>query len=351
MGQDLASSTEFFLCDYLTRNGNSVTLASPGSLEDPKFTHRKLRDVRFPGLTSISGGRNARKLLVHPDINSFDLVLVDWRFTYTLSIQLIRLGIPWMIIDRGPPIKSGILGKLHKWYWRKAWEIADDYASAGLTVSKNHDKFVRRHTGFEGRLHSVWAGSERNVFLNQKSDPKELLKMAYVGQLDLARGVGKIFDLSMNLTSSDINHQIHICGKGDQEKLFKKRSDGNKIIFHGQKNRLETMEILSRCHVGIMPMPDTPLWRISSPLKLAEYLASGLLVIGPKHEGNMAGVLNESFILESNDWEELCIPNLKKRIKEDWDEVIQSSLNLSEGLMWDHIANDLEGFFLEVVPT
>ena len=29
-----------------------------------------------------------------------------------------------------------------------------------------------------------------------------------------------------------------------------------------------------------MPMPDIPVWRISSTLKLAEYLASGLGIIG-----------------------------------------------------------------------
>ena len=33
-------------------------------------------------------------------------------------------------------------------------------------------------------------------------------------------------------------------------------------------------------------MPDEEIWRISSPLKLAEYAAAGLLTIGPDHIGN-----------------------------------------------------------------
>jgi glycosyltransferase involved in cell wall biosynthesis len=342
MGHDLASSTEIFLCEYLKKNGNQVTLASPGILEDPVFTHRELSDIKFPGLTSISGARNAGKLLNEPFVNKFDRILIDWRFVYTLSSRLGLLPIPWQIIDRGPPVRSNLLYRMQKLYWKAAWRIANNHASGGFTVSKQHSEFVKQNTKFNGKLHEVNAGAKKNEFLGEKSNPRELLKLAYVGQLDKSRDVMKILDLSINIESRGIKHQIHICGKGDQEKAFMDLPESSRIIFHGKRTHRETMRILSECHVGIMPMPDTPIWRISSPIKLAEYLASGLLILGNKHPGNMVNCNRESFILESNGWERSCIPRLMEKLDGDWDGVTRSSLMLGEKLSWQNISNRLE---------
>jgi glycosyltransferase involved in cell wall biosynthesis len=38
--------------------------------------------------------------------------------------------------------------------------------------------------------------------------------------------------------------------------------------------------------IGLLPMPNLPIWTISSPLKRSEYLSSGLLVLGIDHLGH-----------------------------------------------------------------
>jgi hypothetical protein len=43
---------------------------------------------------------------------------------------------------------------------------------------------------------------------------------------------------------------------------------------------------LQEQHIGLLPMPDTPVWSLASPLKRSEYLAAGLLVYGVNHEGH-----------------------------------------------------------------
>ena len=49
----------------------------------------------------------------------------------------------------------------------------------------------------------------------------------------------------------------------------------------------EISKFLQGCHIGCLPMPsDYEMWKISSPLKLSEYLSSGLLVVGIDHTGN-----------------------------------------------------------------
>ena len=107
MGEDLASSTEDFLCSGLTELGNNVTLMSPGSITDRNYTHEQIRDYRVSGLTSISGAIAASKILSRYEMKEFDIILVDWRYAYLLRKSLQKLDLPWAIIDRGPPVKKG----------------------------------------------------------------------------------------------------------------------------------------------------------------------------------------------------------------------------------------------------
>ena len=61
MGHDLASSTEQSLCEELAKIGHSVTLISPGQLNPVGYYHHEIKDMRIPGLTSITGSMAALK--------------------------------------------------------------------------------------------------------------------------------------------------------------------------------------------------------------------------------------------------------------------------------------------------
>ena len=352
MGEDLASSTEDFLCSGLTELGNNVTLMSPGSITDRNYTHEQIRDYRVSGLTSISGAIAASKILSGYGMKEFDIILVDWRYAYLLRKSLQKLDLPWAIIDRGPPVKKGVFNNLQKWFWLRAWKYSEENSVGGFVVSEKHRDFVIGLTGYTGNLRIVPAGSIKNNFLEVKENPTDLLRLAYVGQLDGRRGVEDIFDLSDSLTAEGISHKIHVCGSGDRGKIFLERSKSSEsLVFEGKLSHVEVLQILSRCHVGIMPMPDIPVWRISSTLKLAEYLASGLLVVGPEHPGNKIGGLRISNS-PGGDWIEGSVSLIKEKMEADWSEVTQASLHHSEELSWDNIAERLgRDLHLMLEPT
>jgi len=89
------------------------------------------------------------------------------------------------------------------------------------------------------------------------------------------------------------------------------------LIFHGKLNRNEVYKIMDSCHIGIMPMPNKEIWRIASPLKLTEYAASGLIIIGNEHEGNrFEGKIHDWSKLQiGEDWVNLSIDEINKIIK------------------------------------
>ena len=81
-------------------------------------------------------------------------------------------------------------------------------------------------------------------------------------------------------------------------------------------------------------MPDLPIWRIASPLKLAEYLSSGLAIIGPRHPGNGSKIERKCILLTENDWEVKSVSILSSLNSEDWGEIGDSAREYAKLLTW-----------------
>ena len=342
MGSDLASSTEDSVCSHLSSNGYEVCLISPGKTTISNYLHIPIKDLRFPGITSISGAIGATKIIKEIGISEYDLILIDWRYVSTMRNLIRGFSKPWAIIDRGPPSNPGPLNKFQKWFWKRAWKVADEASIGGLVVSEKHGDFVKALTGFSKDLFVLPAGAEDNKYNIDKEDPRNILKLVYVGMLDRRREVGKIIDLSLEIERRAINHCIFICGKGDSEKEMRKTGLNMKnISFMGNISNDDVQKLLSTCHVGIMPMPDIPIWRISSTLKLAEYLAAGLAIVGPDHPGNRIDEMGKCNLLEKGNWVIKSVDRIASELDEGWIGVSESSIGASKCLSWEKISERL----------
>jgi len=139
-----------------------------------------------------------------------------------------------------------------------------------------------------------------------------------------------------------IKANIVIAGSGNCERKIQSiaNKDG-RLKFLGEIEFDEVCRVLEEAHVGIMPMPDTRIWRTSSPLKLAEYLAAGLITVGPKHQGNsLLGENNWDLLSKSENWADECIVLVSDLIEsKSWREVSEQSRRDSAALDWGRIAN------------
>ena len=352
LGSDLAGSTEVHLSSGLNSHGVEVTLLSPGNFLSDGFRHVSVGRVGIPGLQTLSGAFSIKKIIKsNPNlISKVDYILVDWRYVTFLKRELVNLNIPWAIIDRGPPATSGVIGgrirrellrNIQKKFWKSAWEIAGMHSIGGFVVSSEHDKLVR---GVSRSLETmiIPSGANPNKYLTSKENPDVSIKFAYVGRLDRKRGMTKIFDLSTALVERGINHHISIAGEGDMSYEFDNISQRNSnFTYLGKTDMMMTERMLAEQHVGIMPMPDKPVWRISSPIKLSEYAASGLAIVGPNHPGNrLPGRGRWDLLSEEEDWVSECVESLEEVINRgNWEaEVVRSALESSEDFGWVNIA-------------
>ena len=317
---DLASSTEIGIIEAINKEFGAVYALSPtDNFNDSKFHHTQFKKIRFKGLETFSGGYFLRNKIKHDQsVTEFsNCIIVDWCYVPSLRRELKRIGKPWFIIDRGPPVYRSLLTKIQKRIWKRAWEIASEDAMGGFVVSDKHKEMVKK-IGIKFEIHVLNAGTNLSDFNPVKGNINDRIELAYCGRIDKNRGIDSIINLSKRLQKEGINHTIHAMGEGDYVKELKDFANENKsLIYHGKMTRKKVYTILETSHVGIMPMPDKTVWRTASPLKLAEYMASGLLVIGQNHSGNRISENEEwSFLVEGDEWHSET-PKILNKIIED----------------------------------
>lgn len=119
---------------------------------------------------------------------------------------------------------------------------------------------------------------------------REKLKLNNFPTIIYAGTMGKVRDLSFLLRTlvkakekiPDI--KLLMVGEGDDrtqlEKLAQSSGIKENVIFTGQVPRSQVPEYIAAADVGISPVPPLPIFQISSPTKLIEYMGMGKPVIG-----------------------------------------------------------------------
>ncbi len=349
IGSDLAARTEIELAKGIISLGVSLTVICPGeegvvSKALPRNTNLvTVEQSTIPGMKTISAGlRIASKIR---SLNTeYDYCIIDWRLVNFCEKDLERIGLKWAIIDRGPPAFPGILPKIQKILWRRNWNIANKKSDLGFVVSEEHAKLVRRKTDYSRDLIFLNAGVPKSWLESATvKEPINEIIFCYSGALDRKRGIDGLISLSEKMEHLPIPGRIIVIGDGDfSSELIKARKKIDNIDYFGKITQLSEVErIMDKCHVGIMPMPDIEIWRISSAIKLPEYLSKGMVIIGPDHLGNRRG--NEQFYkLSKKDWISEGINEITNLYKSgNWIEVSQAAVDSAANMTWGQEAKKM----------
>lgn len=350
LSRDLASSTEMGLCRGLLGRGNEVHLVSPGkSRIDEIPMHSPIKQTRISGLHTISNGLAMNKFISKKEdlFDWADFFLVDWRLVSFIWKTLDEKQADWWIIDRGPPAYTGLLAMIQNIQWSRAWKIAEKKSNGGFVVSKVHAKKVRKiiHDN-DMDLIPIPAGADIRDNLPASKTPSGKIRFVYSGILERRRDIRGIFRLLDYFELIENGASITIIGEG-QESSFVERlaKEDERVSFLGKISHGEVISELSSSHVGIMPMPSEEIWRLASPLKLAEYLASGMLIVGPKHEGNtIEGDFIWDLLSEDENWQLSGVQSICEILDSDgWEDAsIGATSAAYEHLNWEKISKILE---------
>ena len=345
---DLCSTTQRNLAHGLCSKGHNLTINNGDMAEsnsDNPWNHQPLSQSKVKGFHARSLANSAKKYIAN--ITS-GIAIVDWTLASKLAPLLQRNKIPWLLMDRSPPANSGLLA-LFQWpVWKKSWRLVlRGKAHNGFTVSSAHCKFVSSQLGIKpNKITVLEAGVDLQLF--STAEKSKQFTLLYHGRLDKNRGVVALAKLIKKLNEGDIDAKLQLIGEGDAvaelQAIANQRDD---IEVLPSMSQTKLVHYLSKAHIGLLPMPETGVWALASPLKRSEYAASGLAVLGIDHNGHRLGqgqvewmklIGQQQFIEEGAKWLQVLADDDSKMMQLS----MQARKYAEENLSWHHSVDAMD---------
>ena len=159
------------------------------------------------------------------------------------------------------------------------------------TVLKDH--------GYRGRIENLYflGAVQDSVVSSHIEKTADKFAIGYVGRLFYCKGVS---DLLQAVSQLDGNWKLELVGDGvERQKLEQMVLDlgiSQRVIFHGQVERTQVLELMQRFDILVLPSRSDPRWKEQFGVVLVEAMRSSVPIVGsdcgaiPEVVGN-AGII------------------------------------------------------------
>jgi len=252
---DLSSTSRAGIASALTARGWNVEFMSPDG------DHPVERSSNI-GSGHRSFTRSVSSVLQEMELDSFSAVIVEWTGIQGAAEILSDEKLPWVIMDRSPPVSTGIIGWFQRRQYKQAWDIARSQG-AGRAVKSMHMASSQDW----GRASSIVpAGVDLSKFEIAMMNENPLVVCH--GSIDRSRELHRLAKMKVNLL---------IFGEGNDSQRLAKMT---RVEGSG-----EVASRLASADIGVLHLPNRDVWKHASPLKVAEYAAAGLPVVASNVSG------------------------------------------------------------------
>ncbi len=214
------------------------------------------------GLGHRSFTNNICSTLARITLDSFSVAIVEWTAVEGAVAALKKAELPWVIMDRSPPVSSGIAGWIQRKQYKKAWDLARSQAR-GRAVKSDYMAASQMWNLPSAIVHAgVDCSSFETALMNENP-----LVVCH-GSLDRSRELHRLASMGFNLL---------LFGEGNDIKRLSKMT---RVEASG-----DVASRLANADVGVLHLPKREVWQHASPLKVAEYAAAGLPVVASEVSG------------------------------------------------------------------
>ena len=111
-----------------------------------------------------------------------------------------------------------------------------------------------------------------------KQTDERLLRLVYLGLMEIPRGIGDIIDALPIAIKSGTKVHLTLIGDGRDRKFFEKKARKldllpNWVEFLGYVPNNEALKKIESCHIGLIPHHPSESWNTTIPNKLFDYMA------------------------------------------------------------------------------
>lgn len=254
-----------------------------------RFWHSAIHSTTGPALTFLHG--------LLRDSSVFDVAVASTPWAGIVALWLKRLGRVRAVVYEDYDFFPGFYINQPN-VFRAVMRIenrcimeSDAVISVGEELAALRRSFTQRpvyvvENGYEGQLFRPAA--------SPRFDPTVLI---YTGSLEHWAGVDLVIRAMPVILKQRSNAELHVIGSGPAEAewkaLVEKLGLGRRVIFLGRKPYHELSCYTANATIGICTFRPSPLTRYAFPLKIAEYMAVGLPVLGTD-VGDIARIIRQS---------------------------------------------------------
>jgi glycosyltransferase involved in cell wall biosynthesis len=367
-----------------------------------------LKNLAMMGNDTLLIGMRSRESLKHEEGENPNLIQIPIRFfpavseliytivlAFLLPIHILRSNPDFVIMDpeinilgsitgvfvskfkktkfvldiRSTPIDvQGFLGSLHRLQFDISVFFARRLFSGISIITPMMKEEICKKYLIESKKVGVWtSGVSESLFdpalwiisgkeLRAKLGLSDSFVVFYHGHLTAPRGILEIVEATRILAQRRNNFVLFLLGSGPVvpmlKSLIKKENIEKNVIIHDAISYGEVPKYISMSDVCIIPLPDNPLWRFQSPLKLLEYLSMEKVVIAtdiPAHR-RVVGNAECCLYLSSTDTEEIIklleFAQLCKAKLDSWGKSGRKIV-LKE-YTWKKVAQDFQSYLMSI---
>lgn len=314
----MSSTVVLTMTENLRRMGWKVSPVTAGSPEQSCIDGVEVVTIRTPNIYML------RQIIFHlrfirfliKNWSSIDIVLVaQTTVPFLPFLKLVRwlkrTDLPLFIMDtRTVPMedmrKASARDKLRATFnnWMNA--LANHWVAGQTAITQRMAELVKIPPE---KLWGIWSsGVSLELFeparsIRQWPKDDEPVHITYVGVLHYERNLMALCQAVIKANEQGMKYLLTLTGRGSQQhelKEFAETTHGQ-IVVNPAVPHDQVPIVLSREHVGVLPFPDEEKYRVSSPIKLYEYMASGLPIMATRIACHTDVIQDEGFVFWADD--------------------------------------------------
>lgn len=302
MDVSTSQASRLAVADALTNSGHEVTLAARYRVQRHSLGQRNpiiyLPSINLPGLREFSFLISlwfwlpVYLLRVRPDIVMVDRPSLVWALLPWLPLsKLARLHVSWVLDVRSPPTESENFSyALERFSYRLGLRLAGWLMDGWSTITPALRDEVARYGHIPPEKIVIWSsGVFTDIFTPVgQPTPDDWPKQSgfvfiYHGLLSNDRALTECID-ALAILNDEINGAaLFLLGSGSDQPCLVEHARQlgvqDRVVIHGSVSHHQVPAYLAAADVGLVPAPNTEWFRVSSPLKLMEYLSMGKPII------------------------------------------------------------------------